>query len=495
MNIFRLSREVLKGVVAGSKKLAYDQTQCYNVCKSLKWSLIPKRNVALQWQNIIWSNPLHSSRRQACNKILHRYAKRFTLVSFISTYLAEQTNTSYKPSLQECAQSFQNSIGQDLGDDSVEEYSYSFDDYKLGKKLGHACNAVVYEADNHGKECAVKAMFNYYAKSSGTAILQAFEREYKTLSSKDILKRHPNIIKLHTHFVGSTPVNEELLLTCPAAIPRMHGGHARNKTLFLVMPKYTCSLQVFLQSNRNRLSHEVRVLLFSQLLEAVAHLERSGVVHRDIKSDNILVNVKDGFDCPQLVLTDFGDCLYNNNMMLSYESEYVHKGGNAALMAPEIISAVAGKNQVINYSKADAWSVGTLAYEIFGFENPFYGQFENTSYNAEKLPKLKSGDKIVDKVVYRMLQCDPELRLTARNAATILFLLVFAPEQWFNVKHAEEEAIHSWLLELSINAKRMRCKQNDLMDLPVEQQLHMVFLTRITFREIRNCLNRVSEMK
>lgn len=49
-----------------------------------------------------------------------------------------------------------------------------------------------------------------------------------------------------------------------------------------------------------------------------------------------------------------------------YLTDDVDKGGNAALMAPEVANAVPGIFSFINYEKADVWSCGAMAYEIFG---------------------------------------------------------------------------------------------------------------------------------
>lgn len=47
---------------------------------------------------------------------------------------------------------------------------------------------------------------------------------------------------------------------------------------------------------------------------------------------------------------------------------------------------------MIDYSKADAWAVGAIAYEIFGLVNPFYSQgkahLESRSYQEAQLPAL-----------------------------------------------------------------------------------------------------------
>lgn len=98
------------------------------------------------------------------------------------------------------------------------------------------------------------------------------------------------------------------------------------------------------------------------------------------------------------------------------------RGGNQALMAPEIISKQPGKFSVLNYSKSDLWACGTIAYEIFGQVNPFYVLREiNEDGELVELPALKSLDyeeselpdlgeevpEIVKKLVENILQRSP----------------------------------------------------------------------------------------
>lgn len=62
------------------------------------------------------------------------------------------------------------------------------------------------------------------------------------------------------------------------------------------------------------------------------------------------------------------------------------------LLSKQVSTACPGPQAVIDYSKADAWAVGALAYEIFGLSNPFYGQgrahLESRSYQEAQLPAL-----------------------------------------------------------------------------------------------------------
>lgn len=77
-----------------------------------------------------------------------------------------------------------------------------------------------------------------------------------------------------------------------------------------------------------------------------------------------------------------------------------------------MITASPGPGTVINYSKADAWAVGAIAYEILGLANPFYGHgdltLESRSYREDQLPSLPHHVPLeVKQVVKMLLQRDP----------------------------------------------------------------------------------------
>lgn len=76
-------------------------------------------------------------------------------------------------------------------------------------------------------------------------------------------------------------------------------------SLFLLMKRYDYNLRDFLKSD---VDMRTRIILFAQLLEAVAHINRFGIAHRDLKSDNILIDTTSD-SVPLLVLSDFGCCL------------------------------------------------------------------------------------------------------------------------------------------------------------------------------------------
>lgn len=84
--------------------------------------------------------------------------------------------------------------------------------------------------------------------------------------------------------IPNLPLSDTLY---PMALPtRINpNGYGRNMSLFLLMKRYNSRLCDYLEENN--VTMRTRLLLFAQLLEAVAHLYLYGVAHRDIKSDNM----------------------------------------------------------------------------------------------------------------------------------------------------------------------------------------------------------------
>lgn len=68
-------------------------------------------------------------------------------------------------------------------------------------------------------------------------------------------------------------------------------------------------------------------------------------------------------------------------------------------------TAVPGRGVVIDYSKADAWAVGAISYEIFGQPNPFYRAvgLQSESFQEKQLPPLPSGVPADVQLVIRFL--------------------------------------------------------------------------------------------
>jgi len=177
---------------------------------------------------------------------------------------------------------------------------------------------------------AIKMLFNYGIQSNAEALEKAMEKELLPLRK---CSYHPNVVRMYSCFVDSFPLLNEAHEYYPMAIPTSlsSDGYGRNKTLFIVMRRYDLTLNQYIRLNKP--TYHERLLLFAQLLEALLYLKRHSIVHRDLKSDNLLLCSSTG----ELVLADFGCALYQSpNLKVPYLTDEIGKGGNLALMAPEV---------------------------------------------------------------------------------------------------------------------------------------------------------------
>ncbi|KAB7495443.1 Serine/threonine-protein kinase PINK1, mitochondrial [Armadillidium nasatum] len=341
------------------------------------------------------------------------------------------------------------------------------------------CQGPLSSSDNY--PLAMKMMFNYEAESNAPAILTAMYKEMipsksielddvsalwkdRLLNSTTTLPPHPNIVNMPCVFVDKIPLLSEGLKLYPDALPKRinPSGYGRNMSLFCVMKRYDCTLTEYL--HRHKPSIRTSVFLLTQMFEAVRHINKYSVAHRDLKADNILLCLNEGIESPHLVLSDFGCCLLDSYLSVAFSSyEADPRVGNAALMAPEIKSSTPGMFTWLNYSKSDLWAAGTIAYEIFGMENPFVSNrrsglssskkiLDSASYKEQELPRFpKTVPTEIRYLLQDILRRNPNRRPSPTVAATICQLSLWGPRKWLN-RHMLSLPSHNemrWLLCVS----------------------------------------------
>uniref|UniRef100_A0A1Q3FJB2 non-specific serine/threonine protein kinase n=1 Tax=Culex tarsalis TaxID=7177 RepID=A0A1Q3FJB2_CULTA len=407
--------------------------------------------------------------------------------------------------------------------DAIEEYvDTQTTDSDVATTL-HQYNA---EASIEQYPLALKMMFNYDIQSNAMAILKAMYKEtvpakrrnYSEMDAweKVLMERtaflppHPSIVEMYGVFCDQIPDLHMSTSLYPMALPpRLNPqGYGRNMSLFLLMKRYNCSLHDFLTQTTN-LDMRTRILLFTQLLEAVAHMNRYGVAHRDLKSDNILIEIRPDMP-PSLVLSDFGCCIADkvNGLKIPYSSGEIDKGGNTALMAPEIINKQPGAFSVLNYTKSDLWACGAIAYEIFGSRNPFYGNkndptiLKNVNYQDRDLPPLATDvPPLVRQLVHNMLCRNPNERLSADVAANVMQLYLWSPSSWLKAGFSPSSSeILQWLLSLTTKILcegRLQPTGNETMGRRTYTEYLLIssFLVRAGIQRIKRALGWIHQQQ
>ncbi|XP_026780528.3 serine/threonine-protein kinase PAK 4 [Pangasianodon hypophthalmus] len=167
-----------------------------------------------------------------------------------------------------------------------------------------------------------------------------------------------------------------------------------------------------------RMNEEQIATVCLSVLKALSVLHAQGVIHRDIKSDSILLT-HDG----RIKLSDFGFCAQVSKEVQRRKSLV----GTPYWMAPELISRLPYGPEV------DIWSLGIMVIEMVDGEPPY---FNEPPLKAMKMirdnlpPKLKNLHKVsplLKGFLDRMLVRDPAQRATAQELLKHPFLSKSGP--------------------------------------------------------------------
>lgn len=103
------------------------------------------------------------------------------------------------------------------------------------------------------------------------------------------LPPHPNIVAMYNSFVDYIPDLPGSRKLYPDALPSRINpdGYGRNMSLFLLMKRYDTNLRDYINNTNTEIRD--KILILTQILEGVSHMNRHNVAHRDLKSDNILL--------------------------------------------------------------------------------------------------------------------------------------------------------------------------------------------------------------
>jgi serine/threonine protein kinase/Tfp pilus assembly protein PilF len=233
--------------------------------------------------------------------------------------------------------------------------------YKILEELGRGGMGVVYKAEDLKLKRTVALKFLGPFASGNDKEESRFVREAQAAAALD----HPNICTVHEidEVEGQTFI----------AMAYIKGKSVKEK----------------IESGPLSLSEVLDIAI--QLTEGLHAAHEKGIVHRDIKSANIMV-AENG----QVKITDFGLAMLAGRTKITKTGTTM---GTAAYMSPEQVGG-----EKIDH-RTDIWSLAVVLYEMITGQQPFKGEYEpSVAYSIineepEDMAKLRKGVPIELKTI------------------------------------------------------------------------------------------------
>jgi eukaryotic-like serine/threonine-protein kinase len=218
--------------------------------------------------------------------------------------------------------------------------------YEILEEIGHGGMASVYRARDKrlGREVAVKIIHPHLRTSSEVAA--RFRAEARAVAKL----RHPNIVEVYD--VSDADEAEQYLV-----VELVRGTTLRQ-----------------LKLRHDKMPPEIAAVIALEVLDALACAHESGVVHRDVKPENVLVALPRSdlaaqgpsgeMSSPLVKLADFGIAKLLDAPGMTSTGQVM---GSPAHMAPEQIEA--GEAD----ARSDLFAVGVVLYECMTGHPPFEG--------------------------------------------------------------------------------------------------------------------------
>lgn len=264
------------------------------------------------------------------------------------------------------------------------------DRYEITHLLGEGGMGIVYRAaDREGGVVAIKRLQAKFAADPG--LMTRFQRE----AEAQALLSHPHIAALHA--VGSTDAGE----------------------LFFVMELVEgASLTHLLR--RGPLVRSDALRFAKQILSALHHAHQLGMVHRDLKPDNVLLDHSSGRASAKLI--DFG--------LVKLLQNVLGPGDSAKLTATGVVFGTPGympPEQIMGHAvdaRTDLYSLGVILFEMLTGALPFDSDEVAVMWNmhlhapvpslGERHPAAESPD--LDAVIQTLLAKSPDARFDSALA-------------------------------------------------------------------------------
>lgn len=255
---------------------------------------------------------------------------------------------------------------------------------RINRKIGEGGMAEVYEAKVlfEDREVAIALKVLKRALHGEADIKERFEREIKINS----ILNHPYIVKYLGFGVFNSQIN---------GFPKLNG--------------LLCFAMELIRSNTLRyyiksLNIKQSIAIIIMLSESLSYAHKKGIIHRDIKPDNIFL-LKDG----KIKVSDFGIAKIKD--FASTISLGIAILGTPAYMSPELAMGLDDIDE-----RSDIYSMGVIFYEMVTKRKPFEGNFMTLIYkhaNERPVNPIEINSSIPQKlndIIMKMLEKDKNMR-------------------------------------------------------------------------------------
>ena len=174
--------------------------------------------------------------------------------------------------------------------------------------------------------------------------------------------------------------------------------------IFIIMENIAGGDLLSFVKKRTKLNEKVCKYIFKQILEAIKYIHSKNIVHRDIKLDNVLIDLNNN-----IKICDFGV-----GKMIHDKEILLDQCGTPAYIAPEILL-----NKGYDGFGVDIWSSGIVLYTMLSGMVPFKANNINDLQNniiTGNFKEIHGISKDCNDLLHKLLQINPKKRITINDA-------------------------------------------------------------------------------
>lgn len=254
------------------------------------------------------------------------------------------------------------------------------DHYRIEKLVARSGMASIYKATDMRSGHPVAIKIPHPEMEADVVLFERFQREAEIGQKLD----HPGVMKVY--------------------------GDERRSGLYMVMEWLDGTLLRHLLRERKQFPPERAVKMAVEILDALDYIHHNGVVHRDMKPENIMVDKDD-----HIKLIDFGIAGKEGSRRLTF-AKLSQVMGTPDYISPEQVKGKRGDG------RSDIYAAGVMLYEMLSGKTPFSGPNPFAIMNDRLLnnpvPPREANPEIspqLQEVIYRALEREPANRYSTAS--------------------------------------------------------------------------------